>query len=201
LHFMLNGQRVNNPSSPSSTSSHSLSLYLSMYVRVYTTSSRPLLSSLFLVLFPRGGKTEAETEKGDGTDDGNRGEGGVGTGREGLGIASCIGEHKRSRNNTIGKRARHRPTRARTFRAPTRVALPRVVRAGIKIKKKKCAARIPFSSKRAYARGVISVPVRARTRVLFLYVRRTQNARDVRVAKISARFAEGRLEGRPFFIE
>jgi len=119
---------------------HLLSLSLALSTHVCTCLHYTFTTSSFLSLsrsLPERRKNEAETEKGDGMDDGNRGEGGVGTGREGLGIASCIGEHKRSRNNTIGKRARHRPTRARTFRAPTRVALPRVVRAGIRKKKKK----------------------------------------------------------------
>lgn len=54
-----------------------------------------------------------------------RAEKGVGERVRGLGIASCIEEHKRSRNNTIGRRAsEHRLTRARTFRARIRVLSP-----------------------------------------------------------------------------
>jgi len=96
-----------------------------------------------------------ETEKGEeGMVGGSWNGGGEGAGR-GLGNASCIGEHKRSRNNTIGRRAKHRLTRVRTFRAPTRVALLHVVRAGIRKKGTSVrAAASSCSSKytRVYAR-------------------------------------------------
>lgn len=69
LHFMLNGQRVNNPSSLPLSGS----LYLSMCA---FTPSRSLLSSLFLVLSSRrGGKTRRGNGKGRRK--------GWGTGREG----------------------------------------------------------------------------------------------------------------------
>lgn len=115
--------------SESTTRPLSLSLALCVHVCVYTTPSRSLLSSLFSFSSREEEEEEeeekrgGETEKGEGKDGRSRDEGGDGAGREGLGIASCIGEHKCSRNNTIRRRARHRLTRARTFRAPTRVAL------------------------------------------------------------------------------
>lgn len=107
LHFMLNGQRVNNPSSLSLSLSLSGSLYLSMCA--FTPHLHGLFfSPLSFSFSPRDEeeKRGGETEKGEGKDGGQAGTRvGEGAAREGLGIASCIGEHKRSRNNTIGRRA------------------------------------------------------------------------------------------------
>ncbi|XP_011066488.1 PREDICTED: uncharacterized protein LOC105153389 [Acromyrmex echinatior] len=129
-------------------------------------------------------KRNVETEKGEeGKVGGSWNGGGEGAGREGLGNASCIGEHKRSRNNTIGKRAKHRLTRVRTFRAPTRVALLHVVCAGIR--KKGTSVR---GSERARRNArVIFILVRARTSILFLYVHRTQDARRENLSALRRR--------------
>lgn len=151
--------------SESTTRPLSLSLALCVHVCVYTTPSRSLLSSLFSFSSREEEEEEkrgGETEKGEGKDGRSRDEGGDGAGREGLGIASCIGEHKCSRNNTIRRRARGTVSRVHAlfvrrhaWLSPSRTRAVR--REGIR--KKGTGVRGPSrSSKRAWTRGVIRVP-------------------------------------------
>lgn len=137
-------------------------------------------------------------------------EGGEGTEREGLGIASCIGEHKRSRNNTIGRRAstvshacthfscadsRGSPSR-RTRCAPVLEGKGhRRVRA--RSRSSKCAC-----TRGATRSGAAQSPSRyERERASYFYMYGAHRTRDVCASRKSRRAGEGRLEGRPFFTE
>lgn len=169
---MLNGQRVNNP----------FSLSLSRAIcQLYVFTRTPLPSSFLSLSLTREKGANEETEKGEEKDRGGRGwDGESGRGR-GLGIASCIEEHKRSRNNTIGRRAsEHRLTRARTFRARIRVLSPaggdaRIHGGWTRRKHQACAPSFLVKT-RVHAR-IMRPGMSAYVRPIFIYTTHTQPAR------------------------
>lgn len=162
--------------------SRSFALFLS--VRVYASLLLFLALSLssFSSREQEGGKERRDgTGKRERKSQGGR-RGSFSRRRRGLGTASCIGEHKRSRNNTIGRRARAGEpasclTRVRTFRAPARS--PRVLgssslatrRREAETRERKHGPRRRCSGICACTRAECAPPPRryiARTRVLFL---------------------------------
>lgn len=196
--------------SESTTRPLSLSLALCVHVCVYTTPSRSLLSSLFS--FSSREEEEEEEKRGGGRRKREKERtGGVGT-RVETGLEEKVWESLHASGSTnarvITRSEGERGTvsrvhalfvRRHAWLSPSRTRAVR--REGIRKK---------GTGVRGSSEPLVETRVDAwrnprsryeRERASYFYMYGVHRTRDLRVAKISARLGEGRLEGRPFFTE